>query len=159
MDRKANLSGVEPPAPVLLATAVESRYRFREKKDGFAAAEFRKLLDHRGLVLNFVTGALAHLQLGRAYAMAGDTANRVWAHLPADHQTKGKRPKALRRVEPASVSLWNLLQWPTEGGEVMCAHRLYTGSVAVERGLGIRTSSTGRFRRGVEPQAQMERMA
>ncbi|MGA9390350.1 MAG: protein kinase [Candidatus Sulfotelmatobacter sp.] len=38
-----------------------------------AAAEFQKLLDHRGIVLNFVTGALAHLQIGRAYAMAGDT--------------------------------------------------------------------------------------
>jgi len=38
-----------------------------------AAAEFQKLLDHRGIVLNFVTGSLAHLQLGRAYAMAGDT--------------------------------------------------------------------------------------
>jgi eukaryotic-like serine/threonine-protein kinase len=38
-----------------------------------AAAEFQKLLDHRGIVTNFVTGALAHLQIGRAYAMAGDT--------------------------------------------------------------------------------------
>jgi serine/threonine protein kinase/tetratricopeptide (TPR) repeat protein len=38
-----------------------------------AAAEFQKLLDHRGIVVNCVTGALAHLQLGRAYAMAGDT--------------------------------------------------------------------------------------
>ena len=27
-----------------------------------------------GIVVNFVTGALAHLQIGRAYAMAGDTA-------------------------------------------------------------------------------------
>ncbi|HXZ41257.1 MAG TPA: protein kinase, partial [Terriglobales bacterium] len=39
-----------------------------------AAAEFQKLLDHRGIVLNFVTGSLAHLQTGRAYAMAGDPA-------------------------------------------------------------------------------------
>ena len=38
-----------------------------------AAAEFQKVLDHRGTVLNFVTGALAHLQIGRAYAMAGDS--------------------------------------------------------------------------------------
>jgi serine/threonine protein kinase/tetratricopeptide (TPR) repeat protein len=37
-----------------------------------AAAEFQKLLDHPGLVGNFVTGALAHLQLGRAYAMTGE---------------------------------------------------------------------------------------
>jgi serine/threonine protein kinase/tetratricopeptide (TPR) repeat protein len=38
-----------------------------------AAAEFQKVLDHRGTVLNFVTGAMAHLQISRAYAMAGDT--------------------------------------------------------------------------------------
>jgi hypothetical protein len=38
-----------------------------------AAAEFQKLLDHRGIVLNFVTGSLAHLQVGRAYAMTGDS--------------------------------------------------------------------------------------
>ena len=37
-----------------------------------AAAEFQKMLDHRGIVLNFPTAALAHLQLGRAKAMAGD---------------------------------------------------------------------------------------
>ena len=38
-----------------------------------AAAEFQKILDHRGIVLNEPIGALAHLQLGRAYAMQGDT--------------------------------------------------------------------------------------
>jgi eukaryotic-like serine/threonine-protein kinase len=45
-----------------------------------AAAEFQKLLDHRGIVLNFVTGAIAHLQIGRAYAMAGDTAKAKAAY-------------------------------------------------------------------------------
>ena len=39
-----------------------------------AAAEFQKLLDHPGIALNFVTQALAHLQIARAWAMAGDTA-------------------------------------------------------------------------------------
>jgi DNA-binding winged helix-turn-helix (wHTH) protein/tetratricopeptide (TPR) repeat protein len=39
-----------------------------------AAAEFQKILDHRGIVLNEPIGALAHLQLGRAYAMHGETA-------------------------------------------------------------------------------------
>jgi serine/threonine protein kinase len=39
-----------------------------------AAVEFQKILDHRGIVLNEPIGALAHLQLGRAYAMEGDTA-------------------------------------------------------------------------------------
>jgi uncharacterized protein YfaS (alpha-2-macroglobulin family) len=45
-----------------------------------AAAEFQKLLDHRGIVVNFVTGALAHLQIARAYAMAGDTAKAKSAY-------------------------------------------------------------------------------
>jgi serine/threonine protein kinase/predicted Zn-dependent protease len=41
-------------------------------KGNEAAAEFQKVLDHPGVVLNSVVGPLAHLQLGRAYAMAGD---------------------------------------------------------------------------------------
>jgi serine/threonine protein kinase len=45
-----------------------------------AAAEFQKLLDRKGIVGNFVTGALAHLQLGRAYAMQGDTAKAKAAY-------------------------------------------------------------------------------
>lgn len=39
-----------------------------------AATEFQKILDHRGVVLNEPIGALAHLGLGRAYALSGDTA-------------------------------------------------------------------------------------
>jgi tetratricopeptide (TPR) repeat protein len=39
-----------------------------------AVAEFQKLLDHRGIVLNSVTGSLAHLYIGRAYTMTGDAA-------------------------------------------------------------------------------------
>jgi serine/threonine protein kinase len=39
-----------------------------------AAVEFQKILDHRGIVLNEPIGALAHLQLGRAYVLQGDAA-------------------------------------------------------------------------------------
>jgi tetratricopeptide (TPR) repeat protein len=39
-----------------------------------ATAEFQKILDHPGLVWNFPLGALAHLQLARAYAGSGNTA-------------------------------------------------------------------------------------
>jgi eukaryotic-like serine/threonine-protein kinase len=39
-----------------------------------AANEFQKILDHRGIVANDPIGALAHLGLGRAYAMQGDVA-------------------------------------------------------------------------------------
>ncbi len=37
-----------------------------------AAAEFEKMIDHRGIVANLPLGALAHLQLGRAYKLAGN---------------------------------------------------------------------------------------
>src|SRR6476469_5451295 len=37
-----------------------------------AAAEFQKILDHRGIVGADPVGALAHLQLGRAFALSGD---------------------------------------------------------------------------------------
>jgi DNA-binding SARP family transcriptional activator len=39
-----------------------------------AAAEFQKILDHRGIVISDPIGALAHLQIGRAYALSGDNA-------------------------------------------------------------------------------------
>jgi len=39
-----------------------------------AAAEFQKLLDHRGLVVMEPIGALAHLGRARAYALQGDSA-------------------------------------------------------------------------------------
>jgi tetratricopeptide (TPR) repeat protein len=45
-----------------------------------AAAEFQKILDHRGLVTSAPIGALAHLQIGRAYAMQGDTAKAKAAY-------------------------------------------------------------------------------
>jgi hypothetical protein len=35
--------------------------------------EFQKILDHKGIVQNYITGALAQLQLGRAQAKKGDT--------------------------------------------------------------------------------------
>ena len=49
-------------------------------RGGEAAAEFQKILDHRGLVLNQPIGALAHLGLGRAYVLQGDTARAKAAY-------------------------------------------------------------------------------
>jgi len=37
-----------------------------------AAAEFQKILDHRGIVISDPVGALAHLELGRAYVLLGE---------------------------------------------------------------------------------------
>jgi serine/threonine protein kinase/tetratricopeptide (TPR) repeat protein len=44
------------------------------KQGPAAAAEFQKILDHRGLLWNCAIGALAHLGLARAYVLQGDTA-------------------------------------------------------------------------------------
>ncbi len=41
-------------------------------RDQEAAAEFQKILNHRGIVYADPIGALAHLQLGRAYVVSGD---------------------------------------------------------------------------------------
>jgi tetratricopeptide (TPR) repeat protein len=38
-----------------------------------AAAEFQKILDHRGIVGLDPIGPLAHLQLGRVFTLSGDT--------------------------------------------------------------------------------------
>jgi eukaryotic-like serine/threonine-protein kinase len=38
-----------------------------------AAVEFQKIIEHRGIVLNQPWAAVAHLELGRAYALQGDT--------------------------------------------------------------------------------------
>jgi eukaryotic-like serine/threonine-protein kinase len=45
-----------------------------------AAAEFQKILDHRGIVGLDPIGALARLQLGRAFALSGDLANSKTAY-------------------------------------------------------------------------------
>ena len=51
------------------------------KKHGKEAAEeFQKIIDHPGVVLNFVLGALARLDLARAYALESDTAKARTAY-------------------------------------------------------------------------------
>ncbi len=54
---------------------------YLEAKQGTAAAaEFQKILDYPGVVGNEPIGALAHLGLGRAYALAGDSAKAKSAY-------------------------------------------------------------------------------
>jgi len=45
-----------------------------------AAAEFQKILDHRGIVSSDPIGVLAHLQLGRALTLSGDKAGAKAAY-------------------------------------------------------------------------------
>ncbi len=53
-----------------------------------ARAEFQKILDHRGLAGNYILGAFAHLELGRAYAM--EAGIRV---VPAVETVRAERPQ------------------------------------------------------------------
>ena len=81
-DPQAALKALQPAAPYELGSpppgvAMYPVYlrglAYLAAGDGAqAAAEFQKILDHRGIVQNFPTGSLAYLQLARARAMAGD---------------------------------------------------------------------------------------
>jgi eukaryotic-like serine/threonine-protein kinase len=51
---------------------VRGRAYLAANKAAEAAAEFQKILDHPGIVVSDPIAALAHLQLGRAYALSGD---------------------------------------------------------------------------------------
>lgn len=51
-----------------------------EHQGANAAEEFQKILSHRGVVVSDPIGALARLQLGRAFAMAGDRAKAKAAY-------------------------------------------------------------------------------
>jgi eukaryotic-like serine/threonine-protein kinase len=56
----------------LLSIYVRGQAYLQMGKGPEAVAEFQKIVDHNYLVGNFPLGALAHLALGRAYALQGD---------------------------------------------------------------------------------------
>jgi serine/threonine protein kinase/tetratricopeptide (TPR) repeat protein len=58
--------------PYLYPSWVRGQAYLAAKNGTAAAVEFKKLIDHPGLALNQPIASLAHLQLGRAYAQAGD---------------------------------------------------------------------------------------
>jgi len=64
--------GVQNPFGNMYPTYVRGLAYLKANQGDNAAKEFQKIIDHGGLVLNFIIGALAHLQLARAYAMMGD---------------------------------------------------------------------------------------
>ena len=78
------LSLLEPAVPYELATPpelqigtlfpvyVRGQAQLMAHNGAAAAKEFLKFEDHRGVTVNFPLGALAHLGLARAYALAGD---------------------------------------------------------------------------------------
>jgi DNA-binding winged helix-turn-helix (wHTH) protein len=63
---------IDPKWTAMFPVFVRGEAYLAAHKGSEAAAEFQKILDHRGLVLNQPIGALAHLGLGRAYVLQGD---------------------------------------------------------------------------------------
>ncbi|HLM83159.1 MAG TPA: protein kinase [Terriglobales bacterium] len=72
--------GSPPPGTTMYPAYLRGLAYLAQKNGPAAAAEFQKFLDHTGIVQNFLLGSLAHLQLARAYAMAGDTAKAKSAY-------------------------------------------------------------------------------
>ena len=70
----------QPPAylttvPPLYPIYVRGLAYLKSGQPDQAAAEFRRMIDHRTVSLNYPLGALAHLQLGRALVLQGDVEN------------------------------------------------------------------------------------
>ncbi len=103
----AAIQDLKPAAPYELGVSTQSPFTWTALYPVFvrgeaylaarqgpeAAAEFEKILDHRGIVLNQPVGALAHLGLARAYVMNGEAAKaraayenflELWKHADAD---------------------------------------------------------------------------
>jgi serine/threonine protein kinase/tetratricopeptide (TPR) repeat protein len=66
--------GSPPPLGNLYPVYVRGQAFLRARQGSAAVVEFQKLLDHAGIVQNFLLGSLAHLGLARSYALGGDTA-------------------------------------------------------------------------------------
>ncbi len=65
--------GAPPPGISMYPAYIRGLAYLTQKNGPAAAAEFQKFLDHPGVIQNFLLGSLAHLQLGRAYAISGNT--------------------------------------------------------------------------------------
>jgi serine/threonine protein kinase len=72
--------GSPPPGTSTYPAYIRGLAYLAQKNGSAAAAEFQKFLDHSAIVQNFPLGALAHLQLGRAYAVSGDAAKAKAAY-------------------------------------------------------------------------------
>ena len=73
-------SGTSSFAPSLYPVYVRGEAYLVAHQGGEAAAEFQKILDHRGIVVNGPIGALAHLGLARADVLQGDIAKATAAY-------------------------------------------------------------------------------
>jgi tetratricopeptide (TPR) repeat protein/predicted Ser/Thr protein kinase len=68
-----DLGDPPPIGGTLYPVYVRAQAYLLMKNGNDAAREFQKFLDHRGVVVNFPLGGLAHLGLARAYSLQGET--------------------------------------------------------------------------------------
>jgi tetratricopeptide (TPR) repeat protein len=66
--------------PPMFPVFVRGEAYLAARQGNEAAAEYQKILDHPGIVLNQPIRALAHLGLGRAFVLQGDTAKAKAAY-------------------------------------------------------------------------------
>ncbi len=66
--------------PFMLPVYVRGQTYLAAHRGAEAVAQFQMILDHSGFALNLIVGALAHLGLGRAYALQGDTSKAEVAY-------------------------------------------------------------------------------
>jgi eukaryotic-like serine/threonine-protein kinase len=74
------LSAISGLFGALYPVYVRGQAYLAASKPAEAAAEFRKILDHRGIVVNDPIGVLSQLQLGRTYALMSDKAKAQSAY-------------------------------------------------------------------------------
>jgi len=72
--------GGPPPGIAMYPPYIRGVAYLAQKNSPAAAAEFQKFLDHSGVIQNFLLASMAHLQLGRAYVISGDTAKAKTAY-------------------------------------------------------------------------------
>ena len=72
--------GGPTPIGALYPAYVRGQVYLALRNGAAAAAEFKKILDHPGIVINIPLGATAHLEMGRAYVLSGDNAKALAAY-------------------------------------------------------------------------------
>jgi serine/threonine protein kinase/tetratricopeptide (TPR) repeat protein len=72
--------GGPPPGTSMYPAYIRGLAYLAQKNGPAGATEFQKFIDDKLIVQNFLLGSLAHLQLGRAYAVSGDTAKAKAAY-------------------------------------------------------------------------------
>ena len=107
-----------------------------------AAAEFQKILDHRGIVVSDPIGALAHLQLGRAFVLSGDPTKAKTAYQDFLTLWKDADPdipilKQAERNTPSCSNSW-------------------LESIAAPRSAARVSRPCGDYRQAVKPMLQQE---